>query len=166
MEEVYVPVRDFAKYEVSCWGNVRNVKTGRILKFGPDRTGYHQVKLYKPDTKQNTKVHRLVAMHFVANPDGKPCVDHIDGDILNNHVSNLRWVTQQENCMNQCSTRGSSSRHRGVYWDKATSKWRATIRLDGRLKNLGRFNDEEEAAHAYDAAARELFREYARLNFP
>lgn len=60
--------------------------------------GYMQVGLYiRGDTKRKYSIHRLVALTYVPNPDNKPQVDHIDGNKLNNHHTNLRWVTGSEN---------------------------------------------------------------------
>jgi hypothetical protein len=67
--------------------------------------------------------------------------DHINGDTLDNRRANLRIVTVAENAQNQGS-RGGSSRHRGVCWDKARGKWMA--QAGGRT--LGRFDSEDEAA--------------------
>ena len=58
--------------------------------------GYMTVKL-KINGLKVMRVHRLVALAFIPNPDNKPCVDHIDGDRANNHADNLRWVTVKEN---------------------------------------------------------------------
>lgn len=61
--------------------------------------------------------------------------------------------------------RGGSSRYRGVSWKKAIEKWRAYINKDGRRLHLGYFSSEEDAAYAYDAAAVQIFGDFARLNF-
>lgn len=58
--------------------------------------GYMTVKL-KINGLKVMRVHRLVALAFIPNPDNKPCIDHIDGNPFNNHVDNLRWVTHSEN---------------------------------------------------------------------
>lgn len=91
-------ITDYPNYEVSDAGEVRNVITGKIIKGALGSSGYPRVTLC-PGKKDMT-VHRLVALHFIENPENKPMVDHIDRDRTNNHVSNLRWVTSSENNQN------------------------------------------------------------------
>ena len=97
MQETWIKVKGFELYSVSDQGNVRNDKTGRILKGGLDTYGYPQVILCKNGARVNRKVHRLVAEAFVPNPDNKPQVNHIDGNKQNNAASNLEFCTNQEN---------------------------------------------------------------------
>jgi hypothetical protein len=75
-------------------------------------------------------------------------VDHINLDPLDNRRSNLRVVSHQANMQNTRARTNSSSAHRGVYWDKATSKWRAMGHINGVGYHLGRFTDESAAADA------------------
>lgn len=109
-----------------------------------------------------------VGMHVAIM--GKPGVDHIDGDGLNNSRSNLRLVTRFQNARNRRPDVGSSSRYVGVTWYKSTSKWCAQISWSEegkrRTKNLGYFLSEEAAARARDKAAFERDPEHAYLNFP
>ena len=86
MQETWIKVKGFELYSVSDQGNVRNDKTGRILKGGLDKDGYPQVILCKNGSRVNRKVHRLVAEAFVPNPDNKPQVNHIDGNKQNNYA--------------------------------------------------------------------------------
>jgi hypothetical protein len=97
-------------------------------------------------------------------PDGMQ-VDHINGDGLDNRRCNLRLATAQQNRFNTRS-RGGVSPYKGVWLDHSTGKWRAAIKFDRRRFGLGSFRGEEDAARAYDAAATEMFGEFARLNFP
>lgn len=97
MQETWIKVKGFELYSVSDQGNVRNDKTGRILKGGLDTYGYPQVILCKNGSRYGRKVHRLVAEAFVPNPDNKPQVNHIDGNKQNNAASNLEFCTNQEN---------------------------------------------------------------------
>ena len=84
-------------YSVSDLGDVRRDKSGRILAGGKDKDGYRQVILSYKGKRKGIKVHRLIALTFIPNPDNKPMVNHIDGNKTNNCVSNLEWVTNQEN---------------------------------------------------------------------
>lgn len=93
-------------------------------------------------------------------------IDHIDHDGLNNQRSNLRVVTQGENLMNARKRRGTSSRFKGVYWDKREQRWVASITVDGKCHWIGQYTDEERAARAYDVFARGLVGHVAWANFP
>ena len=107
-----------------------------------------------------------MARSFIPNPDGNPCVDHVNGDKLDNRVDNLRWCTYQENGYNSKKSKESSSPYKGVHWHIKSKKWESTITINGKVKHIGYFSDEIEAAKAYDQVARKLHREFARLNFP
>lgn len=67
--------------------------------------------------------------------------------------------------MNREKQKGTSSKFKGVCWHKRDNGWRAYIRKDGKQLYLGLFTSEAEAACAYDVKAKELFGEFARLNF-
>ena len=102
----------------------------------------------------------FVFMHTLVTDFPKP--DHIDGNGLNNQRSNLRPATAGQNCANR---RGwGRSPYKGV--TPNGRKWVARIGYDHKIRNLGNFTSEEDAARAYDAAAIELYGEFARLNFP
>lgn len=89
-------------YQVSDYGNVRSTnykmtQTTRNLKQFHDGRAYMKVKLCRYGQERTVAVHRLVATTFLENPDGKEEVNHIDGNTLNNNLSNLEWVTPKEN---------------------------------------------------------------------
>lgn len=82
-------------YSVSNFGRVRNDTTGKIRKL--TFRIYVGVGLESSKGRKNCLVHRLVAIHFIPNPDNLPEVNHIDGNKENNHVSNLEWVSTSDN---------------------------------------------------------------------
>ena len=100
--EEYRPIKDYeGLYEVSNFGNVRNVKRNTLLKGSLDKDGYHRMCLSKDGKEKNFQVHRLVAIAFIPNDENKPTVDHIIRDLKNNNVNNLRWATFSEQMSNK-----------------------------------------------------------------
>lgn len=101
--EIWKDVEGYnGKYQVSNYGNVRSFskwKKGDLLKPSITTTGYYYVNLVKDGRKKivPTRIHRLVATAFIENPEEFPEVNHIDGNKLNNHVSNLEWVSRSRN---------------------------------------------------------------------
>jgi hypothetical protein len=108
--EIWKPINGYeTSYEISNLGKVRSkdrytptwngqvLKQAKIKVLKEDKDGYFKVWLSKESIKKPFFVHRLVAMHFINNPDNLPVVNHKDGDKQNNHVGNLEWVTRSEN---------------------------------------------------------------------
>lgn len=95
--EQWKAVNGWEQYEVSNCGNVRNAKTGRILKPGTNKHGYLKVVFSKNGKTKDQAVHRLVAEAFIANPSNKQQVNHINGNKKDNRIENLEWATQGEN---------------------------------------------------------------------
>ena len=151
INEIWRTITGFVNYQVSNIGRVRNTNTGRILKPGKNGRGYYYVNLYQDKVKKLMRVHRLVDLEFMDNPDNKPYIDHIDGDTTNNCLSNIRWVNQSENGMNvRKRSKNTSSICKGVYWHKRLRKWIAHIMIDRKKSHLGCFHDEKEAARVYN----------------
>ena len=110
---------------------------------------------------------KCILMHRqIMNPPEGMVVDHLSGNRLDNTRDNLRVSTRQQNARNQGKHRGARSHFKGVGYSKQHERWFARIYFEGRQVWLGLFDDEVEAAHAYDRKAAELFGEFAHLNFP
>ena len=116
-QEQWKPIREFnGEYEVSNLGRVRSMKryygvVGRIMPQTIQRTGYYAVTFHMNNKAYCRKVHRLVIEAFTPNPDNLPTINHIDGNKLNNHVSNLEWCTYQANMQHAVRT-GLTHPHR------------------------------------------------------
>ena len=121
-------IKEFPEYEINENGIVRIIKTGRIKKIGIityKKSGYKTEKLNLSKDKKiyTKKIHRLLAITFIPNPDNLPQVDHIDGDSLNNTVSNLRWCNRNDNAQNKSVQTNNKIGIKNICYCKATNRY-------------------------------------------
>ena len=96
--ELWKPIEGtYGLYEISNLGNIKSIRSNRLIKPGLAGSGYKQARLSINSQYCSEYVHRLVATHFLPPVDGKTRVNHKDLDKTNNHVDNLEFVTQKEN---------------------------------------------------------------------
>lgn len=85
-------------YQISNLGNIRSKKSLKVLKFYIHyKEGYKMIELSKNGVSKKHTIHRLLALQFIDNPNNKGCVNHKDGNRLNNSLDNLEWTTNSEN---------------------------------------------------------------------
>lgn len=114
MEE-WKNISNFPNYQVSSFGNVKNVKTCKLMRLNT-RCGYLKVSLVSKNSKKDHLVHRLVALEFLDNPENKTDVNHKDKNGLNNNLSNLEWMTRQENNIHRCKgTKITSNKKKPIF---------------------------------------------------
>ena len=119
------------------------------------RHGRFNGKLYRE--------HRLIWLLLRGTfPDGD--LDHINGIRDDNRIENLRERNDQQNNYNKGSLPGSTSKYKGVSWNKWHKKWAAQFNYKGKVKHIGYFEDEKEAANAYDKYTKDIQKDFARKN--
>lgn len=127
------------------------IKKANCIEIGDpagslNKNGYYHVcinrKLYKN--------HRIIFAIFNNIDLTDEIVDHISRDSQNNHPSNLRIVTNEQNSRNKTKAKNTSSNYVGVSWYKPLNKWQSHICINKKLFNLGYFLSESDAARAYN----------------
>ena len=106
------------------------------------------------------KMHRVI----MGITDRNIQIDHKDRNGLNNTRENIRLSTARENGINRGSRKNSSSRFKGVSWDKGAARWLSAISINGKTRRIGLFEDEEEAARQFNNMARDHHGEFAVYN--
>lgn len=123
-----------------------------------DANGYLRVKV----SGKYVKLHRLA--WYAVNGEIPDLLDHINRDKADNRIENLRLATHKENCRNRKSV-GATSFYKGVCYRKTDNKFVARILVDGKREFLGAYKTEINAAVAYDMRAKEVYKDFAVLNF-
>lgn len=144
---------------VWCKTNTNKIKIGDSVS-NVSACGYLRMSLTVDGVFKTIFVHRLAwFIHYNELPN---VIDHVDGDKLNNKISNLRSCTQQQNSLNSRKQKNNTSGFKGVSWNKISKKYATTIRVNGKSKFLGLFDCPKEASKVYEAKAKELFGEFYR----
>ena len=133
--EIWKIIEGYENYEVSTFGNVRNIKTNNLLRLSKKGNYYSIGLTNKHKNRKSFRVHRLVCKTFIPNPDNKIEVNHKDKNGLNNNVLNLEWNSHQENCIHRSNgIKNCNNRNIKVY------------KLDLQNKIIDTYNSMEDAA--------------------
>lgn len=130
--------------------------------------GYAVNKKYVKGSGRKNQKSLVISMHrfILGNPLGK-FVDHIDFNTLNNKRENIRVCDKSDNQHHQGKmNKATSSKYKGVFWNTSLKKWMVKLQFKYKCHYVGIFDDEIVAAKSYDKKAKELFGEFAWLNFP
>lgn len=129
---------------------------------GESKEGYRRVRV----KGVIFKTHRLIWIAANGPIPAGMLIDHEKGKEEGDGIANLRMLTQSENMWGHRNTLASTSKYNGVHYCKKTDKWVASIRLYGRLKSLGGFQNEDSAARVRDRALRKFSGADGTFNFP
>lgn len=127
---------------------------GEKIKQTPCKQGYTYINI----GRIRLLAHKLA--YLIVHDKYPDIVDHINNDRKDNRINNLRVATSQQNNSNKKPRKNSTSKYKGVSWDKESGKWRAAC----NRKYLGKFHDEKEAARAYNKEAKKQHGEFAYIN--
>lgn len=137
-------------YVLSCLNNKYGKSNEWRLKIGTIGTpGYLFINLNHNNKKQAVRIHTLVGIYFIPNPNNYTQLNHKDRNKLNNHADNLEWVSGRENSTHSFITRKKKSRYMGVVWLKIKQRWKSVIVINRKAIHLGSYKTEEEAHLAY-----------------
>ena len=107
-------IKDYEHYKIYNNGEVFNTKTNTYLKPWIDNIGYKRVALHNNDKRTFYRIHRLIALYYIPNPNSCSVVDHINRIRTDNRIDNLRWVTQQQNCCNLGLQKNNTVGHKNI----------------------------------------------------
>lgn len=148
-------IPDFPLYEVCVDGRIRNKRNGLLRVPDANSRGYLRIRVQKANKYYRLMLHRCVARAFIPNPLNKKCVDHIDNNILNNHLENLRWTTHSENSLN---TKLRENKKHSIYKNvvKRNNHFLWRVIVNGVRHQSASFPTEEEAHTDFVAKAPSL----------
>ena len=173
--EEWKVVAEFPEFLISSEGEVKR-RGGKHLSMYQMANGYWVVSfnIREHQHPQKRLIHRVVAQAFIPNPDGKPTVNHLDGDKSNNRCVNLEWATHAENHQHAYATglrtynnptrglklaaRSNSAKltiYSGVCWVNSRQRWVARVVFEGKVYGQKRFLTEKEAAVYRDQIVKE-----------
>ena len=136
------------RYRIYKNGDIESCifKKKKILKPSMNKFGYLEILLRTKGVKnvKHFKLHRLIAIYFIPNPDNKELIDHIDGNKLNNSIENLRWCNRQENNLNRKNT---GKYKKGVSYNNG--KFQSSLNINGKKIYLGLYKTEDKAHEVF-----------------
>ena len=143
--EGYEEIKGFSNYLINKEGNVWIKFYKREIKF-QIYDGYLKTRLIDDEgNRKNCRLHRLLGLQYIPNPENLECIDHIDRNRQNYCLENLRWVTKRDNCRNMDENKRSKG---SLFLDKSTTArlgkdyWKATIYVNYKHHQKSSHNKE------------------------
>tara|TARA_R110001592_G_scaffold166280_1_gene401216 strand:- start:132 stop:581 length:450 start_codon:yes stop_codon:yes gene_type:complete len=137
-------VIDYPNYLIYDDGRVYNKNRNRFLKPCPNSLGYYRVCLCENNERKTCKIHRLVAIHYIPNPENKREVDHINRIRTDNRIENLRWATSSENNQNKGISKNNTTGVKNISYSIPRDYWVFHKTINGkRIEKY--FKTKEEA---------------------
>jgi len=144
--EIWKPIVGYEElYEVSNLGRVKNCRFNKIKK-PRIRAKYYSVTLFKDGKLKDFTVHRMMAEAFLENK--KECVNHIDGNRLNNNLNNLEWVSHRENSVHRDLKRKTKTGQPNIIWH--SNSFQVRVRHENKYVQLGSYRKIEDAMKVRD----------------
>ena len=161
-----IPIKNYENYySIDINGNIFSHRTDKILKHTIGTIGYPTVNLSVKGKRKQLYVHRLLAIHFIPNPNNYSHVNHINGNRNDYSISNLEWCTHAYNKFHAYETgliipqrhgNRKIGKYRGVYWKSSLGKWCSEVRFKSKSYHVGTFTNEEDAFLARKCKITEL----------
>jgi hypothetical protein len=145
-----------------CLVDIDDYKYISQFNWHRKKDGYAARTVFSNGKFKTIRMHREIL--GLSNSSRNIFVDHVNHNRLDNQKINIRIVTPSQNAANARKKSTNKSGYKGVHWCKEQEKWRVSIRVDGKLINIGRFKNLDDAALMYNKKAQELFGEFAYLN--
>ena len=121
----------YENYLIYPDGKVYSKKSKRYLKHTDDGNGYYRISLSKDGIVKKHRIHRLVGLHYIPNPDNKRFLDHINRDRKDNRIENLRWVDKSENGLNRGEQINNKLGIKNIHYDKLQDRFIYQKKLRG-----------------------------------
>jgi len=137
------------QYFITKEGTVWSAKRNKWLKVRI-KENYALARICINGKHKYIPIHRILANLFIPNPNNLPYVNHIDGNPRNNNLSNLEWVTHQQNMQHASSTHllGRKDKYTGTHFNTQSGKWIARKRINGKQIYIGTYSSQQDAHSA------------------
>ena len=136
----FIEVKDYPKYLINPRGDIYIKSKCRLMAKNVNTFGYYKVHLSSENGEQNVRLHRLIALHFIPNPRNYQVINHIDGNRLNNNLSNLEWCSLTYNSQ----TENTSIKFSQIKYQKY---YEVVYCEDCGIRKAKHFNNEQDAIY-------------------
>ena len=128
-------IQGFPNYLIYDDGRVFSKYKNDYMKHKVSKSGYYHLSLCQDGKSKNYYTHRLVAIHYLPNPQNLPEIDHINRDKSDNRLQNLRWSSKRDNAQNKGMFKNNKTGHKGITFVKSTNRWKYQKNFKGYCKS-------------------------------